>query len=84
MLRDIDIEQQTQIQPISDIAAKLKLSNTEILPYGHDKAKIDTRILDQPRRREGTPKLVLVTAITPTSAGEGKTTTTIGLGQGTM
>lgn len=82
MLRDIDIEQQTQIQPISDIAAKLKLSNTEILPYGHDKAKIDTRILDQPRRREGTPKLVLVTAITPTSAGEGKTTTTIGLGQG--
>lgn len=82
MLSDIEIEQQAQTQPITEIAAKLGLSSKDILPYGHDKAKIDIDILKQNPRRKENAKLVLVTAVTPTSAGEGKTTTTIGLGQG--
>jgi len=69
------------IAPISDIAARLGVSPQHVIPYGRDKAKLDLAALEAPRRRDGEPKLVLVSAITPTRAGEGKTTTTIGLTQ---
>jgi len=69
-------------RPISEVAAALGLSAGEWRPYGDDIAKIDPALLDAPRRRSDTPRLVLVSAITPTAAGEGKTTTSIGLAQG--
>jgi formate--tetrahydrofolate ligase len=68
-------------RPIDEIAAKLNLSPDELIHYGTDKAKLDPVILRGPRRSKGIPRLILVSAITPTPAGEGKTTTTIGLGQ---
>ncbi len=78
MLTDIQISRAAQLQPISAIAAKLDLQPEAIEPYGHYKAKIDLVAagLDtaQPRGR-----LILVTAINPTPAGEGKTTTSVGL-----
>ena len=69
------------ITPITDVAAGLGLDAADVLPYGHDKAKVDLRAL---ARRAGQPdgKLVLVSSITPTPPGDGKTTITIGLGQG--
>ena len=75
-LSDIEIAQACKMQPISKIAEKLKLSEDDIEYYGKYKAKIDVVKLNK-KPRKG--KLVLVTAITPTPAGEGKTTTTIGL-----
>jgi formyltetrahydrofolate synthetase len=78
---DIDIARQADLQPISEIAARIGLREDELIPYGRTKAKIhlDTlkRIAVQPRG-----KYIDVTAITPTPLGEGKTTTTIGLTQG--
>jgi formate--tetrahydrofolate ligase len=79
---DVEIAQSVKAQPIEAIASKLGLSPNDLHPYGREVAKIDLDILDQPRRRAGTPKLVLVSAITPTPAGEGKTTTSIGLADG--
>ncbi|MBC8103443.1 MAG: formate--tetrahydrofolate ligase [Cytophagales bacterium] len=78
---DIEIAQSVSPRPITDVAAEAGLLNTEIELYGKHKAKIDLAALD---RLKGTTdgKLVLVTAITPTPAGEGKTTVTIGLAQG--
>jgi formate--tetrahydrofolate ligase len=78
---DIDIAQAASKKHINDIAARLDLQPDDIIPYGHDKAKISydfLRTLDG--RKDG--KLILVTAISPTPAGEGKTTTTVGLGDG--
>jgi len=78
---DIDIAQAASKLPISEIAAKLGVPADAIIPFGHDKAKIGydfLRSLDD--RKSG--KLILVTAISPTPAGEGKTTTTVGLGDG--
>ena len=79
MLSDIEIARQATKRPIFDIAARLDLSPEEVLPYGHDKAKITHEAVaaraDRPKGR-----LILVTAINPTPAGEGKTTTTVGLG----
>jgi formate--tetrahydrofolate ligase len=69
-------------RPITAVAADLALEATDIYSYGTDIAKIDPRVLEGPRRASGAARLVLVSAITPTSAGEGKTTTTIGLAQG--
>ena len=79
MKSDIEIARAARKQPIADIAARLGLTAGDILPYGHDKAKITH---DAIRALEGRPhgRLVLVTAINPTPAGEGKTTTTVGLG----
>ncbi|MCP5040185.1 MAG: formate--tetrahydrofolate ligase, partial [bacterium] len=68
--------------PIREIAAGLGLSDADLHPYGHDVAKIDLSVLDRPRAGVVEPKLVLVSAITPTPAGEGKTTTSIGLADG--
>lgn len=80
MLTDIEIAQATKPQHISDIAAKINLDASQVEFYGNYKAKIDFNILDQEDSSDG--KLVLVTAINPTSAGEGKTTTTVGLADG--
>lgn len=65
---------------IMHLLPKLGLSEDHVHPYGHDIAKVDLAFLQQPRARVGEGRLVLVTAISPTMAGEGKTTTTIGLG----
>jgi len=65
--------------PIHVIAEKLGLTADDLIPYGHDKAKIAARALARPRIRDTPAKLILVSAITPTPAGEGKTTTSIGL-----
>ena len=65
-------------KPITDIAASLGLTAEDIIPYGDNKAKVRLDILERNPQRG---KLILVSAITPTPAGEGKTTTTIGLGQ---
>ena len=76
MLSDIEIAQAAEMKPITEIAAKLGLQGQSVIPYGHYKAKIDHKLAkgDGP---EG--KLILVTAISPTPAGEGKTTTSVGL-----
>ena len=78
-LTDIEIAQQAKPLPIRDIAAKLGLTDDDLIPYGHDKAKVRLSVRD---RLADCPdgKLILVTAISPTPAGEGKTTTTVGLG----
>jgi formate--tetrahydrofolate ligase len=68
------------VRPIFEVAEELGLSSDVVLPYGHDKAKIKLEAREQPRRSDKPAKLVLVSAITPTPAGEGKTTTSIGLG----
>ena len=81
MLSDIEIAQNAQMKKIKDIAADLGVSEDELEPYGHYKAKITEECI---KRLENSPdgKLILVTAINPTPAGEGKTTTSIGLAQG--
>lgn len=68
------------MQPILDVARTLGLESEHLFPYGSFAAKVDPVVLEGPRKRDGQPRLVLVSAITPTAAGEGKTTTTIGLG----
>ena len=79
MLTDIEIAQSVTPMPVEDLAAGLGLSRGELVMYGSDKAKVRLSALkDRQDRPDG--KLVLVTAITPTPAGEGKTTTTVGLG----
>ncbi|HEX3653579.1 MAG TPA: formate--tetrahydrofolate ligase [Rhizomicrobium sp.] len=78
---DIEIARAAKMQPISEIAAKLDIPSTAIEPYGRTKAKISLDYIEQLRDRPD-GKLILVTAITPTPAGEGKTTTTVGLGDG--
>ncbi len=82
MTTDIEIARATTMRPIVDVAADLGLHPQDIRPYGHDVAKISPVVLSQPRRRERQANLILVSAITPTPAGEGKTTTSIGLAQG--
>ena len=74
---DLEIAQSCTMQPICDIARTVGIDDADIEPYGRYKAKVALSVLGQPPRGKG--KLVLVTAITPTPAGEGKTTTTIGL-----
>jgi len=81
MPTDIEIARSTTPRPIAEIAAKLGLSPDDLVPYGRDVAKVPLSILERPRERPGESRLVLVSAITPTPAGEGKTTTSIGLGQ---
>lgn len=78
---DIEIAREATKQPIGAIAAKLDIPDQHLLPFGHDKAKISADFI---KGLEGKPdgKLILVTAINPTPAGEGKTTTTVGLGDG--
>ena len=79
-LSDIEIAQACEMKPIAEIAAAAKIDKKYWEPYGTYKAKIDPALLKETDRENG--KLILVTAITPTPAGEGKTTTTIGLADG--
>ena len=81
MLTDIEIAQSVKALPISEIASRANIPETCVEQYGRTKAKIDLGLLDL-RKDRPDAKLVLVTAITPTPAGEGKTTTTIGLADG--
>ncbi|MBQ0105406.1 MAG: formate--tetrahydrofolate ligase [Armatimonadetes bacterium] len=77
-MTDIEIAQKAIYEPIEDIAGKLDIEKKYLMPYGRNKAKIDINLLkDKKDNKEG--KLVIVTAITPTPAGEGKTTTLIGV-----
>ena len=77
---DIEIAQQCEMKPITEIAKTAGIDEKYIEQYGRYKAKIDLSIMDTPNGKDG--KLILVTAMTPTPAGEGKTTTTIGLADG--
>ncbi|EYD71130.1 formate--tetrahydrofolate ligase [Limimaricola hongkongensis] len=76
---DIEIARAADKLPIREIGARLGIDEADLLPYGHDKAKISQRFIDSLKGRPD-GKLILVTAINPTPAGEGKTTTTVGLG----
>jgi formate--tetrahydrofolate ligase len=78
MASDIEIARAAKKRPISEIAAKLSIPYEELIPYGHDKAKVSARHI-RGLRPQKVGKLVLVTAINPTAAGEGKTTTSVGL-----
>ena len=80
MMTDIEIAQSVEMKPITEIAAAAGIDNKYLEQYGNYKAKVDLSLLKDSDKKEG--KLVLVTAITPTPAGEGKTTTTIGLADG--
>ncbi len=81
MLTDIEIAQSAKMLKIKDIAADLGVNEDELVPYGHYKAKISQECIDRlSEKPDG--KLILVTAINPTPAGEGKTTTSVGLAQG--
>lgn len=79
MKKDIDIAREAKIRPITEIAEKLGIENGHLELYGNYKAKLPLHLIDESKIREG--KLILVTAITPTPAGEGKTTTSIALTQ---
>jgi len=80
-MSDIEIARNAAVKPISEIGQKLDIPNKAMIPFGHDKAKISLDWLDQQPSRDNA-KLILVTAINPTPAGEGKTTTSVGLGDG--
>jgi len=78
---DIEIAQSTPLKPITEIAAKLGITENELIPYGKYMAKVDLTLLQRLKGRKN-GKYITVTAITPTPLGEGKTVTTIGLGLG--
>ena len=78
---DIEIAREAQKRPIQEIGSKLGIPSEHLLPYGHDKAKVSQGFINSVQKNDD-GKLILVTAINPTPAGEGKTTTTVGLGDG--
>ena len=78
---DIQIAREAKKRPIQEIGDKLGIPSDHLLPYGHDKAKVSQEFINSVQGRPD-GKLILVTAINPTPAGEGKTTTTVGLGDG--
>ena len=78
---DIQIAREANKKPIQEIGAKLRIGSDDLLPYGHDKAKVSQEFINSVQKNDS-GKLILVTAINPTPAGEGKTTTTVGLGDG--
>ena len=78
---DIEIAREAQKLPIQEIGSKLGIPSEHLLPYGHDKAKVSQDFINSVHKNDD-GKLILVTAINPTPAGEGKTTTTVGLGDG--
>ena len=78
---DIQIAREANKKPIQEIGAILGIESADLIPYGHDKAKVSSRFVEEVKSRKN-GKLILVTAINPTPAGEGKTTTTVGLGDG--
>jgi len=78
---DIEIAREAQKRPIQEIGSKLGIPSEHLLPYGHDKAKVSQEFINSVQENDS-GKLILVTAINPTPAAEGKTTTTVGLGDG--
>ena len=80
-MTDIEIARAAKKLPIQEIGAKVGIGSEDLLPYGHDKAKVSQSFIEAARSRQD-GKLILVTAVNPTPAGEGKTTTTVGLGDG--
>ena len=78
---DIEIAQAAQVRPITEIGASVGIPPDALIPYGHDKAKISADFI-KANGKEAAGKLILVTAVSPTPSGEGKTTTTVGLGDG--
>ncbi len=78
---DIQIAREANKKPIQEIGDKIGISTEHLLPYGHDKAKVSQDFINSVQSKKN-GKLILVTAINPTPAGEGKTTTTVGLGDG--
>ena len=78
---DIEIAREANKKPIQEIGAKLDIPTEHLLPYGHDKAKVSQEFINSVQGNKN-GKLILVTAINPTPAGEAKTTTTVGLGDG--
>ena len=78
---DIEIARAAKKKPILEIGEKIGIGPEHLLPYGHDKAKVSQNFINEVKSRKS-GKLILVTAINPTPAGEGKTTTTVGLGDG--
>ncbi len=78
---DIEIAREAKMKPIMEIGANLGIPADELVPYGHTKAKVTLKYIDTLTKKPN-GKLILVTAINPTPAGEGKTTTTVGLGDG--
>ncbi len=80
-LTDIEIARAARKLPIQEIGAKAGIGEEHLLPYGRDKAKVDQAFIDSVQQQPD-GKLILVTAVNPTPAGEGKTTTTVGLGDG--
>ncbi|NYS25769.1 formate--tetrahydrofolate ligase [Rhodobacteraceae bacterium 2376] len=80
-MSDIEIARAAKKKPIQEVGSKLGISSDHLLPYGHDKAKVSAEYIASLKDRPN-GKLILVTAINPTPAGEGKTTTTVGLGDG--
>ena len=81
MASDIEIARGAKKRPIQEIGAKLGIGEADLLPFGHDKAKVSAEFIAS-KKKETDGNLILVTAINPTPAGEGKTTTTVGLGDG--
>ena len=80
MLTDIEIAQSAKLKPISEIAKSVGIDEDYLIPYGKYKAKIDLEFMKKvENKKDG--RLILVTAINPTPAGEGKTTVTVSLGQ---
>ena len=80
-MSDIEIARKADKRPIAEIGAKLNIPPAHLMPFGHDKAKVSAEFTDSVSGN-GDGSLILVTAINPTPAGEGKTTTTVGLGDG--
>ena len=80
-MSDIEIARAAKKKPIFEIGESLNIPAADLVPFGHDKAKISQNFINSVQDRPN-GKLILVTAINPTPAGEGKTTTTVGLGDG--
>jgi len=80
-MSDIEIARKANKKPIQEIGAKIGIGSADLLPYGHDKAKVSAEFIAS-KAGDADGNLILVTAINPTPAGEGKTTTTVGLGDG--
>ncbi len=78
---DIEIAREASKLPIKEVAKKLGIEEEELIPFGHDKAKVSDQFIRSIKNNQN-GKLILVTAVNPTPAGEGKTTTTVGLGDG--
>ena len=82
MLSDHEIARQANTKPIAEVASEIGIDPAQLISFGEEIAKVHLDALAQPRKRSGPSRLVLVSATTPTAAGEGKTTTSIGLAQG--